>query len=268
MSGHQEEILHGGSAGRRVVRVGDTVRHLAGPWSSSVDSLLLHLEAVGFEGAPHALGYDDLGRQVLSYVPGHATADPGDLNVLAVKHVGHLIRELHDALSTFPLPPTAIWNVAIKPHSTKLICHNDLASWNFVRRTGSTTFIDRDGAGPGSRLWDLAYAAHGFIPLSTRSGLHDTELPERLAALVDGCGLDERERLSLVNLLAPRINSMDQLLHRSWVEGVDPWRTLWSEGHGDAWREDHEFVVTRLNWWMSPCVAIPRLLLDQISHKH
>ena len=197
-----------------------------------------------------------------------ATADPGDLNVLAVKHVGHLIRELHDALSTFPLPPTAIWNVAIKPHSTKLICHNDLASWNFVRRTGSTTFIDRDGAGPGSRLWDLAYAAHGFIPLSTRSGLHDTELPERLAALVDGCGLDERERLSLVNLLAPRINSMDQLLHRSWVEGVDPWRTLWSEGHGDAWREDHEFVVTRLNWWMSPCVAIPRLLLDQISHKH
>ena len=250
MVGNEEEILHGGNAGRRVVRVGDDVHRLAGPWSSSVDSLLLHLEAVGFEGAPHALGYDDLGRQVLSYVPGRATADPGDLNVLAVKHVGHLIRELHDALSTFTPPPTAIWNVAIKPDSTKLICHNDLAPWNFVRGMGSLTFIDWDGAGPGSRLWDLAYAAHGFIPLSTRFSLHDTELPERLAALVDGYGLDEREHPSLVDLLAPRINSMYQLLNRSWVEGVEPWRTLWSEGHGDAWREDHEFVVTRLNSWM------------------
>jgi hypothetical protein len=27
-------------------------------------------------------------------------------------------------------------------------------------------FIDWDGAGPGSRLWDLAYAAHGFVPLA------------------------------------------------------------------------------------------------------
>jgi hypothetical protein len=26
-------------------------------------------------------------------------------------------------------------------------------------------FIDWDGAGPGSRLWDLAYAVRGFVPL-------------------------------------------------------------------------------------------------------
>ncbi|MFI2076838.1 MULTISPECIES: hypothetical protein [Streptomyces] len=28
------------------------------------------------------------------------------------------------------------------------------------------TFIDWDTAGPASRLWDVAYAVHGFIPLS------------------------------------------------------------------------------------------------------
>jgi hypothetical protein len=26
-------------------------------------------------------------------------------------------------------------------------------------------FIDWDGAGPASRLWDLAYAMKGFVPL-------------------------------------------------------------------------------------------------------
>ena len=51
-----------------MVRVGDTVRRPAGPWTPAVDALLRHLEDVGFPGAPRALGRD---RHVLPGVVAH-----------------------------------------------------------------------------------------------------------------------------------------------------------------------------------------------------
>ena len=50
----QEVPLIGGNTST-VVRVGDTVRRNAGPWTPAVHSLLHHLERVGFTGAPRAL---------------------------------------------------------------------------------------------------------------------------------------------------------------------------------------------------------------------
>jgi hypothetical protein len=38
--------------------------------TSTVHALLRHLEDVGFDGAPRALGFDDQGREMLSYLPG------------------------------------------------------------------------------------------------------------------------------------------------------------------------------------------------------
>ena len=57
-----------------VVRVGDTVRRPVGPHTEAVDALLRHFEAVGFDGAPRALGRDERGRQVLSFVEGEPGA--------------------------------------------------------------------------------------------------------------------------------------------------------------------------------------------------
>ncbi len=54
-----EEHLAGGNVGTAVVRVGDAVRRPSGPWSRSVDALLSHLNAVGYDGAPRTLGFDD-----------------------------------------------------------------------------------------------------------------------------------------------------------------------------------------------------------------
>lgn len=47
-----ETPLDGGNMSGRVVRVGDTVRRPAGPWTQAVHALLAHLHAVGFHGAP------------------------------------------------------------------------------------------------------------------------------------------------------------------------------------------------------------------------
>ena len=214
-----------------------------------MDAILLHLESVGFEGAPRALGYDDLGRQVLSYIPGDASPDPGDLGVSDIESVGRLIREFHDAASTFIAPEGSAWNVAIVPDAQELICHHDLAPWNLVKGAGRLAFIDWDGAGPGSRLWDLAYAAHGFAPLSPRYRFEEPEIANRLKVLANGYGLDGKARAALAEMLAPRINSMYQLLARGSETGTEPWTTLWSQGHGEAWLDDYEFAEERLERW-------------------
>ena len=49
-----EEQLEGGNVGG-AVRVGDTVRRSAGPWTPAVHALLAHLADKGFTGAPRPL---------------------------------------------------------------------------------------------------------------------------------------------------------------------------------------------------------------------
>ena len=59
-----------------VKRIGDTVRRPVQRWSPAVHSLLRHLEAVGFSGAPRFLGIDELGREILSFVSGEVALRP------------------------------------------------------------------------------------------------------------------------------------------------------------------------------------------------
>lgn len=245
----EEEAPLGGNVTPGVVRIGDTVRRPAMPWSKSVDALLAHFREVEFEGVPRALGYDETGRQVLSFAEGYIDPDPSDLDISRITEVGRLIRRLHDASSTFNPPADAIWNVAIAPDREDLICHHDLAPWNLVRAPTQLTFIDWDGAGPGSRLWDVAYAAHGFVPLSPGASISDEVAGERLAALVEGYGLDQQERTDLVDMLGSRIRSMFELLRNGHENGVQPWSRLWDEGHGTVWLTDAVYVDDRRSTW-------------------
>lgn len=70
-----EEVLHEGAGGRRIVRVGERVLRPIYPWSSSVHAVLAHLEAAGFEGAPRFLGLDADGREALAYLDGDRGSD-------------------------------------------------------------------------------------------------------------------------------------------------------------------------------------------------
>ena len=57
------------------VRVGDEVRRPAQPWTATVQSVLRHLEDVGFDGAPRARGFDDQGRERLTFLPGQTLGE-------------------------------------------------------------------------------------------------------------------------------------------------------------------------------------------------
>src|SRR5919204_1778503 len=84
------------------VRVGDEVRRPAQPWTATVHSVLRHLEDAGFDGAPRARGFDDQGREMLTYLPGDTVGNrtPWPAWVhrdSTLVQVGQWLRRLHDA---------------------------------------------------------------------------------------------------------------------------------------------------------------------------
>ncbi|MFI2754133.1 phosphotransferase [Cellulomonas sp. P22] len=240
-----EVPLTGGNVTTGIVRVGDTVRRPAGPSTPAVHAVLRHLEDVGFRHAPRSFGLDAQGRHVLEFVPGPMAhpAVPGSPEV-DLHEVGRVARELHDALDGWEPPPDAVWQTAIPPDGTDLVIHHDLAPWNLVLAEDRLVLIDWDGCGPGTRGWDLAYAAHGFVPLAPAgAGGPGAELSGvRLRALADGYRLDGPGRERLADLLARRCWSMFDLLDQGHRSGEQPWARLWDEGHGGYWRRDAEWV--------------------------
>jgi Ser/Thr protein kinase RdoA (MazF antagonist) len=168
-----DEIPLPGSTHGPVVRVGDTVRREARPATPAVHALLRHLERAGFEGAPRALGFDEQGREVLSYIPGEVAVridggpQPGvGRTEQVLVDVGRLLRRCHDATVDFVPPPDAAWDFQVgAPRTGEVICHNDLGPFNTVFVDGrALAFIDWENAAPAPRAWDVAYVAYRFVP--------------------------------------------------------------------------------------------------------
>jgi len=139
--------LAGGNMSSGVVRLGDTVRRPAGPWTPAVHALLTHLHEAGFRGAPRPLGIDDHGREILTFVPG-TVAWPRHFHLLdadgPLRHAARLIRGFHDAVTGFAPPPGARWQVLAPAHGDEIIAHHDLAPWNLVIDEGHGGTWDAD----------------------------------------------------------------------------------------------------------------------------
>ena len=103
-----EEIpLLGGDVTEGLVRVGDTVRRPPGERAELVQDVLLHLEKVGFDGAPRFLGIDSAGRQALTYVEGEVAGRPRPPWIADEERmisVARLLRAYDDAVEGFGIP--------------------------------------------------------------------------------------------------------------------------------------------------------------------
>ena len=161
-----EEVLAGGNM-TRVVRIGDTVRRAAGPWTPAIHALLRHVRAAGFSAVPEPLGLDPQGREILSLLPGRVATYPLPGFVLAeatLIRVAQMLRAYHDATAGFPADQLWQWP-AHEPR--EVICHNDFAPYNLMFEEGlATGVIDFDLASPGPRAWDMGYTAYRFVPLT------------------------------------------------------------------------------------------------------
>lgn len=240
-----EVPLIGGNVAAEVVRVGTTVRKPVTAATSTVDAVLRHLHQVGFAGAPRALGRDGQGRQVLEYIEGTLAQDAWPMDTVQLTRVGRLVRELHEALASFKPSPSDRWEVAIPPDRKDLVCHHDLAPWNLVLGADRWVFIDWDGAGPGSRLWDLAYVAKSFTPLQA-AGDPGRDAP-RLRALVEGYGADSAQRQRLPALIEAHTRGMFELLVDGARTGRQPWARLHGEGHAEHWGPAADYVAQHLD---------------------
>ena len=230
-----EQALAGGmDAARGVVRVGDTVRRPG--MRVGVKELLLHLERVGFAGAPRYLGTDEKDRHVVSWVDGDVPVPPYPdwaMTETALVSLGRLLREYHEAVASFS-PVAADWSTEwADPHGGPTVCHNDLYPENAVFRDGVVVaLIDFDMAGPGRPLWDLAIAASEWAPLhapsarpAAQQGLDAVRRVGLLAAAY-GLAADRAEDL-LDIVLEERAHSTQNILKQAaagdpvWVAHVN-----------------------------------------------
>lgn len=245
--------LSGGNVTAGVVRVGDTVRRPIGPWTPAVHALLGHLARKGFAGAPRALGSDAQGREILSFAEGLAAWPWDAFEPLASDDglllVAGLISDYHRAVADFEPPPDAAWS-PIAPHRGRAdtLCHNDFAPWNLILGpAGALTFIDWDLAAPGARISDLAYAARAFTPLFPDAP-HAVPIVHRLGLLREAWRLTGAEFIEAIVWRARA--DLDGLRQRAEA-GVEPWRTMWDDGHGAANTAITRFIEANATAWLA-----------------
>lgn len=173
--GGGEIPLMGGFANMgSVVRVGDTVRRPATPQSAGVHAFLRHLGGAGLP-VPEPLGFDDQGREILSYLEGDVATSPYpswmvDADLLL--SVASTQRRLHEAAADFTTPAGVPWASTAGDYFPEtatggLMCHNDLGVVNVVVRDAAVVgIIDFDYAKPVDRLFDIAVALRHWVPFA------------------------------------------------------------------------------------------------------
>ena len=224
-----------------VVRVGDTVRRPAGPHTAAVHALLRHVRAAGFDGAPEALGTDDRGREVLSYLPGDVPVPPYPAWALRdeiLASVARLLRRYHDAVAGFD-PAGRTWSPELAdPEGGPIAAHNDVCPENVVFRNGEAAgLLDFDFVAPGRALSDVASTISMWAPLRDPR----TVSPDRAAldpftrarVFCDAYGVTTAERQELLEMW-PRMRRRGIAFVRRHVDaGETAFVEMWEAAGGE-----------------------------------
>jgi hypothetical protein len=241
----REIPLHGGNI-TGVVRIGQTVHRATGPWSDTVHTLLQYLEARGFEGVPRFLGTDQQGREILSYIEGETGSYPLQSYMWSDENlevVARLLRRYHDVTAGYIPPRDACWQF-VYPDSRQheVICHNDVAPYNMVYRDRKPlALIDWDTAGPGPRVWDIAYAAYRLVPLSYTPDMQALGLANSLTQTRRLCLFAQTYGMAypyetILDTVERRLDALCTLLIERRHEPA--YRKMIEEGHLDHYRRE------------------------------
>lgn len=239
------------------VLIDGRVHRHTGPWTPSVHALLAHLEAQGFGGAPRVVGFDDVGREVVTWVDGVAPAMPWPAWMRtdrALAGLGRLLRRFHDAVAGFRPPSGAPWRRWVGSPGGPIIRHGDLWPSNVVFRDGMpVALIDWEFAQPGTVLDDIASAAKQWVPLlSDRRAEENGWAPpldrgRRLRLFCDAYGLPELDRPRVLPTVLTN-SEYGYRSHKTWGEaGVPGFAEMWRAGSGARILADRAWLEANLD---------------------
>ncbi|MCL2322700.1 MAG: aminoglycoside phosphotransferase family protein [Oscillospiraceae bacterium] len=260
---HEKELKGGNISS--VSTNGSIVFKDAKSQSVTIQRLLKHLQQKGVNFCPKPLGFDDYGREMLSYVKGSTTLDYPQVSLITeridiVKRAALMLRELHDATLDFIRSDDDIWFLRYDGDLPKeVICHNDFAPYNVTFEDDLPIgLIDFDTACPAPRVWDIAYAAYRFIPLS--KSVYDCNLGKYRDYDEDK---DCEERRILLNeflqnygfngdigkYLVQRLESLVRLFDEECTKGNKVFIKMREEGHQDFYLNEIEFIKKNFYRW-------------------
>lgn len=264
-----EERLTGGNV-NELVRIGDTVRRPTGYWSPNVHALLQHLEQQQFAGAPRFFGLDEEGREIVSYLPGEVAGNdypelkPYMWSERVLTEIARLLRRYHDATQSFIPSAEGQWqHIYTGTEAHEVICHNDAAPYNMVfQNERPAALIDFDTAGPGPRMWDIAYSLYTSVPLASfapdyatgstvayDAALHGADRGRRIHLFFEAYGLSVPEDLK--SWIIRRLQAMCDTLRNGAAEGHPAFVTMVEEGHLAHYEREIEFVNGHYEEWIA-----------------
>ncbi len=219
------------------MRIGDTVRRTASAATPAVHELLRHLEAKGFDGAPRALGFDEQGREVLSYIEGTVSLDDAWPDVLhhddGLAAVVQLIERFHDAVADYARPDLA---------PGQIVCHGDPGPWNIVWSDDTPIgLIDWDFALPAVPLYDVSYVAFEMVPLRDDdrcawSGSPTSRIASGASASCATPTVADATPATLIDLAERhQLADIDEI-EELGPQGVEPFKTFMDQGLADEAR--------------------------------
>ena len=236
----------------KVKRVGNTVHREIGPWTPSVHALFTHLRSGGFLNAPEVLGFDNQGREILSYLEGEVGHDPLSTDArsdTALKTAARLLRAYHDHTVDFVKIYQGEWQLPAHP-PIEVICHGDYAPYNCVLQGDQVVgIIDFDTAHPGSRIWDIAYAVYRFAPLmapDNPAGFGDqAEQIRRAKLFFQEYGLSDLSQL--IPTILERLSVLVDFIKAQATAGDPFYQKAVDEGHCKLYLTDCRYIQEQLS---------------------
>lgn len=248
-----EEVLSGGVANEgRVLRVGSRVHRPAGPYAESIHAYLRSLNSSGFEGASVPQGFDDVGREVLTFLDGDVAIPPYPewaQSDAALGSIARLIARMHRSSVAFD-PAARRWSSELAdPRGGPVLCHNDVCLENVVFRDGvAVGLIDFDYAAPGRGVYDLAQFAKMCVPLDRPAniatlGWNTPDQVGRLVVIADAYGIAPEGRSEFLSAIDDAMTIGAAFVERHFVAGEPGFVAMVERSGGlDRWEEQR-------CWW-------------------
>lgn len=256
MTSHMDEEKLTTNDKHPIVRIGDTVHRPTSWWTPAVHELLKYLELVGFKYSPRVLGFDEQGREILTFMAGESGKE-GWYKIHsdnALRNYAKLLRDYHDAVASYEPSAKTIWAYAeggLKPG--EIVCHGDFGPWNITWDGETPTgIIDWDLIFPAEPSYDIFYALEYSAPFrddeNTLRWHHFEEVPDRkrrVGVFLEAYGSNREELGDIVAGVATTqrtVGDHERLLAERGVQPQVDWvadgdleviekRAQWTEAH-------------------------------------